>query len=100
MMKFAYGLAAASALCVAGMLTTVAPAEARGPSFEITLGDVQFGYVDGYYDSHRHWHRWHNSQERKWYQQHHNDAYFGMNHGRDNDHNRKDWRNGKRDNWH
>ena len=97
MKKFVYGVLAAATLSAA---LSVAPAQARPVSFAITLGDVQFAYVDGYYDSHRRWHTWRNAEQRKWYQQHHRGSYLGVSHSRDNDHNRRDWRNGKRHDWH
>jgi hypothetical protein len=97
MKTLVYGMMAA-ALSVAALSAT--PAEARPVNFEVTLGDVQFGYTDGYYDHNRHWHRWHNSAERRWYQEHHHDAFFQMTHSRDRDHNRDDWRHGKRNDWH
>ena len=98
MRTFVYGLLAASALGAAAL--TAAPAEARGVSFSVTLGDVQIGYQDGYYDRNRHWHPWRNAAQRKWYQQNHRSSYFGVSHSRDNDRNRRDWRNGRRNDWH
>lgn len=70
-----------------------------GVNFSITLGNVVFGYSDGYYDQDRRWHGWRNDDERNWYQQNHRDSFFGMNHDGDNDRYRRDWRDGKRKDW-
>lgn len=100
MNKFTYGLIAAGALSIAAATATAVPAEARNNvSFSITLGNVQFAYVDGYYDSNRRWHAWRNNDERNWYRNNHRNSYFAMRHDRDNDRFRKDWRKGKRKNW-
>lgn len=99
MNKFTYGLIAAAGLSLAAVTAAVAPAEARQVSFSITLGNVQIGYVDGYYDSNRRWHAWRNDAERNWWRQNRRAQYFAMRHDRDNDRFRKEWRKGKRKNW-
>ena len=45
--------------------------------FSLSLGNVVFGYSDGYYDNYRRWHRWHNENERNWYQRNHGPTYYG-----------------------
>lgn len=102
MKKFIHGLFAAGALCMAGLVATSMPADARqrgDTSFSITLGNAQFGYTDGYYDSGRRWHRWRNHNERRWYQRNHRQSYYQMRHHHDRDQYRRDWRNGRRDDW-
>ena len=68
-------------------------------SFSISLGNVVFGYSDGYYDNNRRWHTWRNDNERNWYQQNHGQRYFQMSRDGDRDRNRRDWRDGRRDTW-
>ena len=102
MKKFTLGLFAASALCAAGLVATAVPADARhrqSTDFSISLGHVVFGYSDGYYDNNRRWHRWRHNDERNWYRQNRRASYYHMNHSRDRDHNRRDWRNGRRNDW-
>ena len=98
MNKFTYGILTAGALTIASLAAT-APAEAKTVSFSIQLGNVQIGYVDGYYDSNRRWHSWRSDAERNWWRQNRRNQYFAMRHDRDTDRWRKDWRNGKRKNW-
>jgi hypothetical protein len=71
----------------------------NGPNFSITLGNVQFGYTDGYYDQNRGWHNWSNNNERDWYRQNRGGTYHDMQRDRDDDTNRRDWRDGKRRDW-
>ncbi len=98
--KYRLGLLAAGALLAAGTLTTVPAAQARDRiSFSINLGDVALGYQDGYYDRDRRWHRWNNNAERDWYRQRRRDAYFAMRRDNDRDRYRRDWWNGRRDDW-
>src|SRR5665213_3801415 len=88
MMKIAQGLLAGAALCALGMVAIATPAAARqtgGITFSITLGNVVFGYSDGYYDQNRRWHRWRNAQERMWYQANHRDSFYNLRHDRDQD---------------
>jgi len=100
MNKFIYGFFTAAALLVAGLTATAAPAEARGQTnFSITLGNAQFGYHDGYYDNNRRWHRWQNTRQRNWYQQNHGRTYYQMRRNNDRDRYRRDWRQGRRNDW-
>jgi len=71
----------------------------NGPNFSITLGNVQFGYTDGYYDQNRGWHNWSNDNERNWYRQNRGGTFHNMQRDTDNDTNRRDWRDGKRQDW-
>lgn len=67
--------------------------------FSISLGNIVFGYSDGYYDPQRRWHKWRNRNERRWYQENHGESYYEMNRRHDNDRHRRDWRDGRRDDW-
>jgi len=71
----------------------------RGPTFAIVIGDIAFGYTDGYFDRHRRWHRWRNDNERNWYRKHHGKRFHGMRRDDDRDGQRRDWRHGRRQNW-
>ncbi|NOT39979.1 MAG: hypothetical protein HOP13_05755 [Alphaproteobacteria bacterium] len=70
-----------------------------GNDFSIVLANVVFGYSDGYYDNNRRWHGWRNDGERDWYRQNHGRTYYQMRRDGDNHRNRRDWREGRRDNW-
>ena len=67
--------------------------------FTVLLGNVVFAYDDGYYDNNRRWHYWRNVNERNWYMQNHGKTYYHMRRHRDRDHNRRDWREGRSDDW-
>jgi hypothetical protein len=100
MNKFIYGLFTAAALLVAGLTATALPADARPQTnVTITLGNAQFGYHDGYYDNQRRWHRWQNNRQRTWYQRNHGRTYYQMRRDNDRDRYRRDWRNGRRNDW-
>ena len=102
MNKFTYGLLAASALCTAGFVATALPAAARhgdDANFSISLGNAQFGYSDGYYDNDRRWHNWQDDDERDWYRENHGQTYYQMTRDRDPDRYRRDWRDGRRNDW-
>lgn len=68
-------------------------------SFSIQFGNVVIGYSDGYYDGNRRWHRWRNDRERSWYQQNRRTSYYHTTRDRDRDRKRRDWRNGRRNDW-
>ena len=67
--------------------------------FTVLLGNIVFAYDDGYYDNNRRWHNWRNVDERNWYMQNHGKTYYHMRRHRDRDHNRRDWREGRSDDW-
>lgn len=71
----------------------------RGADFSISLGDVAFGYDDGYYDSRRRWHAWRSDEERAWYRQYRGPTYYQMGRYDDRDAFRRDWRDGRRADW-
>jgi hypothetical protein len=77
------------ALLTVGTLLGVAslgalPAAAQPSGFSFRIGDVAFGYSDGYYDHGRRWHPW-SARERSWYQTHYRSNYRNMRHDRDHD---------------
>jgi len=67
--------------------------------FSVSLGDVEFGYSDGYYDRSRQWHNWRNDEERSWYRQNRFATYNDMRREDDRDETRRDWRDGRREGW-
>lgn len=99
MNKLSYGVFTAVSLLAAGAVTT-APAQARDRvDFSVTLGNVEIGYADGYYDDRRRWHRWNSNDEREWYRRNYRDRYFHMRRDRDRDRFRRDWWRGQRSDW-
>ena len=70
-----------------------------GSNFAIVLGNVVFGYSDGYYDNDRRWHSWRSTDERSWYRQNHGRTYYNMRRNRDQHRIRRDWREGRRQDW-
>ena len=102
MNKLTYGVFAASALCAVGLVAIAMPVAARDrgdTSFSISLGNVQFGYSDGYYDNDRRWHNWRDDEERDWYRQNHGQSYYQYDRESDRDQYRRDWREGRRSDW-
>lgn len=67
--------------------------------FAIRLGDVVIAYSDGYYDRHRRWHRWRDARERDWYRENRRHSYYHTTRDRDRDRKRRDWREGRRNDW-
>ncbi len=61
----------------------VAVAQPSGFSFRV--GDVAFGYQNGYYDRSNRWHNWRHARERNWYQNNYRKTYVGRNYDRDRD---------------
>lgn len=102
MNKLSHGLIAAGALFAAGTFAMAVPAVARDrgdASFSISLGNVVFGYSDGYYRNDRSWHSWRNDDERRWYRQYHPNTYYELSRDQDRDNYRRDWRDGRRADW-
>jgi len=53
--------------------------------FSLSLGNVAFGYRDGYWDRRHHWHHWQRDSDYRYYRDH-GTNYYGYNHDRyDND---------------
>ncbi len=51
----------------------------------ISIGDVAFGYSDGYWDNNHRWHHWRNRRDQQNYRSH-GGNYHNWNHNRDGDH--------------
>jgi hypothetical protein len=59
------------------------PVGTVGVSFDI--GNIAFGYQDGYWDRGRHWHNWQNQDEVRYYRNSSGNQYHDWNHARDSD---------------
>ena len=70
-------------------------ASARQPAvdFSISLGNVAFGYSDGYWDRDHHWHAWRNRAESQYYRDHYREHYTEVRHNRDRKDKNQGWRN-------
>lgn len=80
----------ASAICAAGMATTV-PASAQPTGFSFRVGDVAIAYQDGYYDHRNRWHSWRGAREHDWYRANYRARYY------DRDRRSYGWRDSDRD---
>ena len=79
-------LSAAVVLGLAGATFAVpGTASASGVGVSFNLGNVAFGYQDGYWDRDHHWHHWRNSREARRYRSEHGDQYHRWRHDRDSD---------------
>lgn len=67
-------------------LATTGTANAAGIGISFDVGNVAFGYQDGYWDRNHRWHRWHNEEEMRRYRAAHADGYHDWKHDRDPDH--------------
>ena len=61
-------------------LLVAAPAHAQAIVFD--LGNVGYGYRDGYVDRDRRYHRWQNAQEARYYRSQYRDYYMYENYDR------------------
>lgn len=53
------------------------PAMARDSfALSLNLGDVRFGYADGYYDHYGHWHAWRSPREARAFRMSYRDRYW------------------------
>jgi hypothetical protein len=70
-------------------------ASAREPAvdFSISLGNVAFGYSDGYWDRDHNWHAWRNKQESQYYREHNAEHYTAARHNRNRKDKNQGWRN-------
>jgi hypothetical protein len=73
------GLAGAS-------LASVGTASAQNVGISFNLGDVAYGYQDGYWDRGHHWHHWRNRREERYYRTSSGSQYHAWRHDRDSDH--------------
>jgi len=67
------------------------PADAQPVGISINVGDVAFGYQDGYWDRAHMWHRWRNDAEMQYYIAAPGSQYNAWRHDRDAD---MGWRSG------
>ena len=73
----AVGLAGAT-LATAGVASA-----AGGASVTLNLGDIAFGYNDGYWDHGHQWHAWNNKNDMQSYRTAQNNQYHDWKHTRD-----------------
>jgi hypothetical protein len=71
-------------LAGATLAVTATPSAAVGIS--INVGDVAYGYQDGYWDHGHHWHHWRNEREMRDYRGASGSQYHEWKHDRDADH--------------
>jgi hypothetical protein len=62
------------------------PANAARVGISLNLGNIAFGYQDGYWDHSHHWHKWRNQSDAQRYQASSGNQYHDWNHTRDADH--------------
>jgi hypothetical protein len=70
--------------CASSAITGTARAAEVGVSLDI--GNVAFGYQDGYWDRGHRWHHWRNQREVRYYRQTSGAQYHAWRHDRDADH--------------
>jgi hypothetical protein len=68
---------------VGGMLAIQAPVNAQGFGISLDVGNVAFGYRDGYWDRDHHWHQWRNQDEARYYRNAPGNRYNDYRHDRD-----------------
>ncbi len=74
----AIGLAGAS-------LAAAGTAGAAEVGVSLNVGNVAFGYQDGYWDRDHHWHHWRNQREARYYRNASGNQYHAWRHNRDAD---------------
>jgi len=74
----AIGLAGATLATAGGAATA-----AGGASVTFNLGDIAFGYNDGYWDHGHKWHQWQNKDDMQSYRTAQNNQYHDWKHTRD-----------------
>ncbi|HWU54657.1 MAG TPA: hypothetical protein VN175_04085 [Rhizomicrobium sp.] len=79
-MRTSFKILLAVAALSTAPLAAAAPAAAQPSHFSFRVGDVAFGYSDGYYDHDRRWHSWRNQRERNWYRVNYGNSYRGYHH--------------------
>ena len=72
---------------VGAMFSTAGLASAAGSSASVTfnLGDIAFGYNDGYWDHAHQWHAWKNHDDMQSYKSAQNTQFHDWKHSRDPD---------------
>lgn len=68
---------------IGATLATQDPVHAQG--IHLDVGNVAFGYRDGYWDHGHHWHHWRSYREARSYQHARGNQYNNWNHDRDHD---------------
>ena len=63
----------------------VASAAGTGASVTLNLGDIAFGYNDGYWDHAHQWHAWQNQGDMQSYKSAQNTQFHDWKHSRDPD---------------
>jgi hypothetical protein len=86
---------AKSALLVLAIAGT--PAVMSGPAlaavdFSISVGNVAFGFADGYWDRDHHWRSWRNREEARYFRTRYPEHYNDYRHDRDRRDRRQGWR--------
>jgi hypothetical protein len=66
-------------------LATAGVASAAGASVTLNLGDIAFGYNDGYWDHGHQWHQWQNKDDMQSYRTAQNNQFHDWKHSRDPD---------------
>ncbi len=85
MHKSLKALLVATALAGASIVGTTSVASAQPTGFSFRVGDVAFGYQNGYYDRSNRWHNWRNERERAWYRNNYRKTFVARNYDRDRD---------------
>ena len=62
-----------------------ASAANTGASITVNLGDIAFGYNDGYWDHSHQWHQWKNQDDLQTYRTASGNQYHDWKHTRDSD---------------
>jgi len=71
------------ALGLIGMAVAVASPAAARVGISLDVGNVAFGYQDGYWDQGHHWHHWRNQSEARYYRTSQGNHYNNYRHDRD-----------------
>jgi hypothetical protein len=67
-------------------MTMTGTADAAQVGVSLDVGNVAFGYQDGYWDQGHHWHHWRNQREARYYRNASGSQYHAYRHDRDPDH--------------
>lgn len=73
------------ALGFAGASMAVTSPASAGIGISFDVGNVAFGYQDGYWDQNHHWHHWRNRHEARMYRNSAGNHYSNYRHDRDHD---------------
>jgi hypothetical protein len=84
-LKGAFVALGLTGLIAGASLTTAGTASARA-IVSLDLGNIAFGYNDGYWDRKHHWHHWRNQNDANSYRGAAGSQYHDWAHDRDPDH--------------